>query len=283
MVTYRPTQQKLLYQLNIRKSISRFSLILFGAYLLLHFFFYVFQKQIVFQPDRLQYEYTFNFNEEFEEFFIPTGNEKINAIYFKTNKEKIGVVLYLHGNSDNLSRWGKYADDFTSRGYDVLMIDYRGYGKSDGNASEENFYEDAYAAYKWLSDRVEYCQLVIYGRSLGSGPATYLAAHNDAKMLILETPFENIECVEKAKLPFLFFPFCPKLKFPNDQYIQKVAYPVYIFHGTADDVVPYKCAKGLEQFLKPGDEFYTIEGGGHKNLNEFKSYFEQLDTILIKK
>ncbi len=268
--------------MKIRKNITRFSLILLGSYFLLHLLFYTFQKQIVFQPDRLHADYTFNFNGDFEEFYIPIGNEQINAIYFKTNKQKKGVILYLHGNSDNLSRWGKYAENFTSRAYDVLMIDYRGYGKSDGIASEGNIFEDAKAAFQWLSSRIDHQQIVIYGRSLGSGPATYLAANNEAKMLVLETPFENIKCVEKVKLPFLFFPFQSKPDFPNDQYIQKVTYPIFIFHGTADSVVPYECAKGLKQFLKPGDQFFTIEGGGHKNLDEFKSYFEQLDNILIK-
>lgn len=269
--------------MKIKKSITLFSLILFGTYLLLHLLFYTFQKQIVFQPDKLDPAYSFNFKGTFEELFIPVENEKINAIFFKTNKEKNGVILYLHGNADNLSRWGNYADDFTSRGYDVLMIDYRGYGKSDGEASEENIYKDARAAYTWLSGIVNPQQIIIYGRSLGSGPATYLAAHHDAKMLILETPFENMECVEKARLPFLFLPFQPKSKFPNDQFIQKVSFPIFIFHGTEDTVVPLECAKGLENFLKPGDRFFTIAGGSHKNLNEFRQYSDQLDSILTKK
>ncbi len=269
--------------MKVRKNIIRFSLILFGAYLLLHLLFYTFQKQIVFQPDRLHSSYSFNFNDSFEEFFIPVGTEKINALYFKTEKEKNGVILYLHGNSDNLSRWGKYAVDFTSRGYDVLMIDYRGYGKSDGTVTEENIYEDAQVAFEWLSNQFDQRQIVIYGRSLGSAPATYLAAKNDAKMLVLETPFENIECIGEDKLPLISYFFPSRVNFPNDQYIQRVDYPIFIFHGTADYIVPYECAKGLEQFLKPQDQFFTIEGGGHKNLNEFKSYQEQLDNILLKK
>jgi len=251
--------------------------------MLLHLLFFAFQKKIIFQPEKLHPEHSFYFDETFEEFFISIENEKINALYFKTKQEKKGAILYLHGNADNLNRWGKYASDFTDRGYDVLMIDYRGYGKSDGEATEEHIYKDAESAYQWLSKQIDNQQIIIYGRSLGSGPATYLAANYDAKMLILETPFENIECVDDNKLPLMSFLFRSRVKFPNDQYIQKVDFPIFIFHGTEDFVVPYDCAKGLETFLKPEDKFITIEGGGHKNLNEFETYYEQLDLILTNK
>ena len=269
--------------MKIRKNIVRFSIILLSSYLLLHLLFFVFQKKIIFQPEKLHSDYNFNFEETFEEFYIPVENEKINALYFKTKQESSGTILYLHGNADNLNRWGKYARDFTARGYDVLMIDYRGYGKSDGTASEENIYKDAEATFQWLSKQVDNQQIIIYGRSLGSGPATYLAATNVAKMLILETPFESIDCVDDNKLPLMSFLFRSRVKFPNDQYIQKVDFPIFIFHGTEDFVVPYNCAKGLEDFLKPGDRFITIDGGGHKNLNEFETYYEQLDLILTNK
>ena len=245
----------------------------------MHLLFFAFQKKIIFQPEKLHTEHHFNFEGEFEEFYIPVENEKINALYFKTKQEQKGAILYLHGNADNLNRWGKYASDFTNRGYDVLMIDYRGYGKSEGIATEANIYKDAEAAFQWLSKQTDYQQIIIYGRSLGSGPASYLAAQNDAKMLILETPFESIECVDDNKLPLMSFLFRSRVKFPNDQYIRKVDFPIFIFHGTEDFVVPYDCAKGLEAFLKPEDKFITIEGGGHKNLNEFKTYYEQLDLI----
>ena len=131
--------------LKIRKRITRFSLVLIGSYLLLNVLFFTFQKKIIFQPAKLHLDHSFNFEEPFQEFFIPVGNQKINALYFNAKKDKKGVILYLHGNADNLDRWGKYASDFTHRGYDVLMIDYRGYGKSDGKASEKNIYSDAEA------------------------------------------------------------------------------------------------------------------------------------------
>ena len=242
--------------------------------------FFAFQKKIIFQPAKLHLDHPFNFEEPFQEFFIPIENQKINALYFKTRKDKKGVILYLHGNADNLDRWGNYASDFTQRGYDVLMIDYRGYGKSDGKVSEKNIYNDAEAAYEWLTKNSENQQIIIYGRSLGSAPASYLAARHQAKTLILETPFENMDCVDDNKLPLMSYLFQTKVKFPNDEYLQKVDFPIFIFHGTDDFIVPYDCAKSLEKLLKPGDKFITIEGGGHKNLNEFDLYNTQLDLIL---
>ena len=89
-----------------------------------------------------------------------------------------------------------------------------------------------------------------------------------------------MDCVDDNKLPLMSYLFQPKVKFPNNEYLQKVDFPIFIFHGTEDFIVPYDCAKGLEQFLKPTDKFITIEGGGHKNLNEFEVYNKQLDQIL---
>ena len=250
-------------------------------YALTAFGIFVFQKYIIFQPKKLDTKFRFTFDQPFEELFLSTPDgEQLNALYFKTELESKGLVLYFHGNSDNLTRWGTYALDFTKRGYDIFILEYRGYGKSTGEPDEEKFYEDAQLTYNWASKNYLSNQIIIYGRSLGTGVASHLAVDNDFRLLILETPFDNVETLFKMCSPGGFLPLPIKTKFPNDQHLKKIKQPIYIFLGTKDIVVPNSSTEKLRPLLKPSDKMITIEGGGHKNINTFEKYQTELDSIL---
>lgn len=252
-----------------------------GVYICLNAGIYLAQRFIVFQPRRLPAGHVFSFDHPFEEFFIPTADgERINALYFRTSLERRGVLLYFHGNYSHLQRWGRYHTAFTGRGYDVLMIDYRGYGKSSGRPSEAGLYLDGEAAYGWLRARVPADQVLIYGRSLGSGVAGYLAARREARMLLLETPFDSITGALRKRLPFFFFPFPMKHNFPNHEHLQAALMPIYIFHGAWDEIVPYASARRLAPLLDDPDHFTTIPRGMHKNLDRFESFHRALDEVL---
>ena len=88
------------------------------------------QEKVVFLPVKLPEDYPFEFDGNFEEYFFKTPFEgKINALLFRIENPK-GVILYFHGNADNLVRWGKIALEFSAFGYDIFVMDYRSYGKS---------------------------------------------------------------------------------------------------------------------------------------------------------
>jgi len=242
---------------------------------------FVFQKYIIFQPKKLDTEFQFAFDQPFEELFLTTpDNEQLNALYFKTKLESKGLVIYFHGNADNLKRWGNYASDFTKRGYDVFILEYRGYGKSTGKPDETKFYQDAQLGYDWALKNYSPNQIVIYGRSLGSAVASHLAVENDFRFLILETPFDNVETLFKMRSPGGFLPLPIKSKFPNDKHLTKINQPIYIFLGTKDRVVPNRSTEKLRPLLKSSDRLIAIEGGGHKNLNTLEKYQTELDFIL---
>ena len=190
------------------------------------------------------------------------------------------MVIYFHGNADNLKRWGNYTSDFTKRGYDVFILEYRGYGKSTGKPDETKFYQDAQLTYDWALKKYTSNQIIIYGRSLGSAVASHLAVNNDFRILILETPFDNVETLFKMRSPGGFLPLPIKSKFPNDKHLTKISQPIYIFLGTKDRVVPNRSTEKLRPLLKPSDRLIAIEGGGHKNLNTFEKYQTELDFIL---
>lgn len=250
---------------------------IFGILLLLYLLaaagFYLFQEKIVFQSVKVPKDYGFKFDQKFEEYNIPTADgETLNALLFKTDQPSKGLVLYFHGNADNLQRWGNYAVDFTNLGYDILMTDYRGYGKSTGAPSEEVLYSDAKVILTWAQINIKYERLVIYGRSLGSAVASNLATTAKPDLLILETPFEKLSGA------LYFFP--SRYDFPNNAFIPKVKCRKVFIHGTEDWVVPLTSAMKLKPFLNDDDQFVFIEGGGHNNLREFKKYHETLTEAL---
>ena len=140
------------------------------------------------------------------------------------------------------------------------MIDYPGYGKSTGPLSEQRLYDFADQLYKLAAARFATDSIVIYGKSLGSGIAAWLASRKNCRQLILETPYYSI-----TSLCQRYFPIYPvgrmiHYKIPTYEYLQKVIAPVTILHGTADGVIPYSNAARLKPFLKPADKFITIEG-----------------------
>ena len=240
------------------------------------------QKKALFRPVVLPANHSFDFAEPFTEHFFDTPDgARINALLFTSPAPvRRGVILYFHGNRDNLQRWGAMHRDFTARGYDFLAADYRGYGKSTGEPDEQAYFADACLLYEWLRERYDAGKIVLYGRSLGTGMASYLAAQVPAHSVVLETPFDNIGGLLASHIRRHEPPFEPAFRFPNDEFLKTTPLPLLIFHGTRDRVVPYACAENLKSLLKPGDVFITIEGGSHNNLNTFELYQEKLEEWL---
>lgn len=252
-----------------------------GLYFVVLFSFYLFSNSLIYQRTTILKSHQFNFNQPYQEYFIKTpDNTTINALYFKTRANSKGLIFYLHGNADNLVRWGQYASDFTSKGYDVFMIDYRGYGKSTGAPDEIKLYQDAAFVLNWVSTNIHYNQLIIYGRSLGAAVASQLAIKAEPALLILETPFAQLADVIYWPLKPALYLFPINARFSNLETLPKVKSKKVIFHGTSDWVVPLSSAKKLASLLGHNDQFIIIEGGGHRNLRDFKLYHDKLAEIL---
>lgn len=247
---------------------------------------YFFQEKMVFWQKSLPQDYQYVFKVPFKElWFEPEKNVRINALYFNTDSTKRkGIVLYFHGNADNLQRWGKHAPDFTRNGYDVLMIDYRIFGKSVGKPSEAALHSDARYVYNYARKLFPENQIIVYGRSLGTGIATKLAAENNPKMLLLETPYTSLPDVSWSHLPIFPYEKMADYTMHTDQWISKVKCPIHFFHGTEDELVPYNSSIRLATILhqNPTTILTTIAGGKHKNLSDFKAYHLALDSCLTR-
>lgn len=236
------------------------------------------QQKLLFRPTRLRPDYRFRFDQPFDEQWLDTPDgARLNALFFPAPQQPArGVVLYFHGNRGNLQRWGQFAGDFTALGWDFFAPDYRGYGKSTGEPGEAACYADALLVYRHLREKYPPERIALYGRSLGSGSASFLAARVPAKMVILETPFDNIRGLLASHWPRDPLPFEPAFVFPNDEHLAASKLPLLIFHGTRDRIVPFSSAERLKKCLKPGDAFVTLDGGSHHNLREFALYRQRL-------
>jgi len=242
---------------------------------------YMFQEKLIFQPTTLKADYAFKFNQSFEEFTIrTTDGEQLNALIFSPADSSKGLILYFHGNAGNLQRWGQYAIDFTKLGYTVLMIDYRGYGKSTGTPGEKEFYQDANTVFNWAQQHLSFTKIIFYGRSLGAAVASQLATQHTPHMLILETPFDELAGVVNPPMQAMLAWIPLRYQFPNKLHLPQIACRKIIFHGTNDWVVPLRSAEKLKPLLTSSDQFFLIEGGSHRNLREFDTYHQHLAEVL---
>ncbi|MCK0132361.1 alpha/beta hydrolase [Flavobacteriaceae bacterium F08102] len=260
------------------------SILLFGAmYILVALGFYFFQENIIFRAKKLASNTRLTRLKKWEEIFVQTlGGGQIHGIYCKVKNSK-GILVYFHGNKGNLQRWQKLVAPYTAYEYDVLVVDYRGYGKSTGKRSESLMYNDAKAVYDYVQSDLNYEEdkIVVYGRSLGCTFALWVASGNSPKQLVLEAPFNSLLEVIRHKFPLLPYPYLLKFPFKSHEIIPQVKVPTVIFHGDCDAIVPVESGKRLfEMSNKKQTEFVLLKSGNHHNLTYFDKYREKMKLIL---
>lgn len=253
--------------------------ILLSLYIIVILFFYLKQESIIFFPVKTKAELRYNFPNKFKEVYYNTANNgKIHSLRFFSENTK-GIVLYLHGNAGNLEDWGNVYSQFTSRNYDVVIVDYRTYGKSTGKLTEENIHSDIQYIYDEIKKEFSEKEIVVFGRSLGSGIAVKLASSNKPKALILETPYYSILEIAQKTVPFIPVNLILKFKFESNKYITKVKSPILFLHGKKDQVIPFQSGIKLYNLVKENSSFITFEEGTHSNLSEFGDYNVALDSF----
>lgn len=234
-----------------------------GLHILMFIVLYFFQEKLLFRPELLAQEHVFTFACDYEEIYIPVEDKvKLHGILFKVPNPK-GLVFYLHGNGGSLNGWGQSAEAYTAAGYDIFMLDYRGYGKSGGSIESENqLFSDIEAVFNEMLKRYRENAIIIAGYSIGTGPAAHLAAGRDIKALILQAPYYSLSDLIGDKAPVVP-EFVKRYKIKTFEYIQNVTSPVYIFHGTADELIDFSHAERLIKYAKPLDRLIPIPGVGH--------------------
>ena len=254
-------------------------IILLACYVLICIVVYFFQERMIFFPKKLAADYKFQFEQQYEEISITVDGIKLNGLLLKVDSSR-GLVFYLHGNAGGLDSWGEIGGTYTSLGYDVFMLDYRGYGKSEGRiTNEEQFYADVQLSYQKLKERYPENETIIVGYSIGTGAASKLASTNNPRMLILQAPYYSMKDMMRKSYPFLPS-FLLKYGFENFKHLQTIKAPVYIFHGANDEVIYPGSSEKLKPFLKSTDRVTFIEGMGHNGMNEDEVYKEEIRKLL---
>ncbi len=259
-------------------------LIILSVYIGISILLYFLQEQLLFKPEKLPADFQFYYDNQItEEYNLTTRDGAvINGLHFKAKNPK-GVVLYLKGNSKSIKGWGKFAVDFTRNDFDVIMVDYRGFGKSTGKRSQKKIKNDLQFVYNKIKENVNEKHIILYGRSLGSGFATKLASVNNPCKLILEAPYYSLKKVTKRFAPFMPLSVIMRYPLPTYKWLKYVQCPIYIIHGTNDKLIPYKTSVKLSKINPKLTRLYTVIDGGHKNLNNFESYHKMLTEILHDK
>jgi uncharacterized protein len=227
-------------------------------------FMYVRQRDFMYLPDKTQIAPSGKGFAQVKSFDVKTGDgERLVAWWSPPADENKPVFLYLHGNSSNLSGRAARFQQMVEDGSGLLAIDWRGYGGSTGTPSEEGLLQDTMAAYQWLTGQVSPDRVVVFGESLGSGPAVWLASKQPVAALVLDSPFLSAVAMAQERYWYLPVTWLMKDTFRSDQWIRNVTVPVLILHGDADPVVPFAQGEALFARAPEPKQFHRFPGGGH--------------------
>jgi alpha-beta hydrolase superfamily lysophospholipase len=201
----------------------------------------------------------------------PTADGLKLYAWFAPPRKKDGqVVALFHGNAGDLRNRAAKARGFIDKGYGVYLCEYRGFGGNPGALSEEGLYNDARAALAWLKNEgYGRDQFIIYGESLGTGVAVQMALELQPPLLILEAGFSAAVDVAKSRYPFLPVDLMLKDRYDSITKIGRVHAALLMFHGTDDEVVPFRFGEKLFAAAAEPKRFAAIRGGHHSDLYDF--------------
>jgi uncharacterized protein len=213
------------------------------------------QEKLIFKPEKLKQHFQFKYDVPFEELFFDIEEGVcINGLHFYR--------------------------PFYRYNYDVVLVDYRGFGKSTGKRSEKEMLADMQFVYSKLAAQYPEHHILVYGRSMGSGFATKVASDNNPRYLILDAPYYSFRKVAERFTPFLPHRWILRYHLRTDKWIRKVNCHTYIIHGSKDWLIPIKHSRKLQALNPQKITLIEIAGGGHNNLPKFNEYHNFIRDIL---
>ena len=235
--------------------------LLFGIfYLVILIAAWIYADRLLFPfPEPASYE------KEDVDFYVSTENGLQVACVTIAPKEPNGVfILYSHGNGEDLGMIKERLSEIARDGYTVFSYDYPGYGLSTGLPSESSCFEAIQSLFSHMTDHMNINpkKVVLWGRSLGTGPSCYLASQKKIGGLLLETPFLS------AFRALTGITILPWDRFCNIDFIKFVECPSLVIHGKLDEIVPFRQGKRIYKELSEPKSFLEIQDAGHNNLKE---------------
>lgn len=260
------------------------------VYLAICLYLFFQQSRFIFFPSPVIETTPDVFNLGYQEVWLPvltdSGKvEKIHGWWIPANQADAKVLLYLHGNGINIGANVAHANRFHQLGFSVLLIDYRGYGRSEGIPSELGVYQDAEIAWDYLVKRHQPNEIFIYGHSLGGAIAINLAVqHPEAAGLIVESSFTSIKDIANLQGRFWMFPVDLILnqRFDSISKVKSLQIPVLFIHGEADLQVPATMSQELYAAAPKPKYLFLVPDAGHNNTAEIAGgqYFQRMRQFL---
>jgi abhydrolase domain-containing protein 17 len=244
-------------------------LVIVALYLGFALFAYFLSDSMIFLPHASSYK------DSPEILKITTADgKKVSALYLPNPAARY-TLLVSHGNAEDLGDDRYWLEDLRRAGFSIFAYDYEGYGTSEGKPSERAVYEDEAAAYDYLAVilKTEPDQIIIFGRSVGTGPATYIASRRPSAGLILQSPFVSAFRV-LTKIPMLPFD-----KFPNGKYIRHVHSPVLIMHSHGDSVIPFWHGQKMFDLANEPKRSFWVRNADHNDMDMVKDYYPAIQAF----
>jgi fermentation-respiration switch protein FrsA (DUF1100 family) len=238
---------------------------------------YLMQPSMVFYPYPDLVETPAEWGLEYEEVYLSSRDGvKLHGWYIPRNKAE-EVVLFLHGNGGNISHRGASIEIFNRIGLNILIIDYRGYGKSEGSPGEKGLYEDARTAWRYLIEQRGFKteQIILFGRSLGAAVATKLAAEVGPKTVILESAFSRSRDMANTMMPIVSRIAVMRYPFNSMGRIKDIHARLLMLHSPDDEIIPYDLGKKLFQAANEPKQFVELKGDHNNGFMLSQPKYEQ--------
>ena len=236
------------------------------------------QERLIFLPTPLAADHRLAREPGVHERFVEVDGARLSVLELRLPDPK-GVVFFLHGNAGNLASWFVNAEFYRRANFDLVMLDYRGYGKSSGRIeSEAQLHADVRAVWREVAPRYAGKRAVLYGRSLGTALAASLAAELQPDLTMLVSPYTSMQAMARQHYPWVP---AALLRYPlrTDEHLARVRSPVLLLHGDRDELIPLAHSEALLK-MAPHARLHVVHGGGHNDLQELESYLGAVNAAL---
>lgn len=238
------------------------------------------QEALLFYPQPLPAGRVLSREPDVHELAVDVPGARLNVLHLRLPNPR-GVVFFLHGNNANLATWFVNTELYRQAGYDLVMPDYRGYGKSTGHIeSEAQLMDDVRAVWRTVAPRYQGLRRVIYGRSLGSGLAAQLAADLQPELTVLVSPYRSMLALADEHYP-LVPGFVLRYPLRSDLAVPRIHTPLLLMHGSGDELIGVRHSQAL-QALAPGARLLEIDGAGHADIHRHPAYLDGLRRALAE-
>jgi fermentation-respiration switch protein FrsA (DUF1100 family) len=247
---------------------SIWKLLLFGAciYLVLIAFVYYSQSSLIYYPNmpgRNLVATPEHIGLKYQNVQLVTADGINLHGWFIPNNSAKGTVVFFHGNAGNISHRLESIDVFNRLDLNVFIIDYRGYGQSEGKVTEKGTYRDAEAAWIYLTETrgISAKKIVIFGRSLGASIASWLARKHPPAALVIESGFTSIPSMAKRIYPFLPVRWLTYFQYDTKKNVTKVSCPILVVHSKNDEIIPFEEGREIYNAAPEAKQFLELQGG----------------------